>query len=68
MHDWGGAIGMTAFGAEPDRVRKIVLLNTAAFPSRDVPRRILFAGFLPRRDLGSCHEWICFSCNLDGIC
>jgi pimeloyl-ACP methyl ester carboxylesterase len=42
MHDWGGAIGMTAFGDEPERVRKIVLLNTAAFPSSDVPRRILF--------------------------
>jgi pimeloyl-ACP methyl ester carboxylesterase len=42
MHDWGGAIGMTAFGDEPERVRKIVLLNTAAFPSIDVPRRILF--------------------------
>ena len=42
MHDWGGAIGMTAFGDEPERVRKITLLNTAAFPSNDVPRRILF--------------------------
>lgn len=42
VHDWGGAIGMTAFSSAPDRIRKIVLLNTAAFPSIDVPRRILF--------------------------
>jgi haloalkane dehalogenase len=42
VHDWGGAIGMTAFADQAHRIRKIVLLNTAAFPSRDVPRRILF--------------------------
>ena len=42
VHDWGGAIGMTAFSSMPERVKKIVLLNTAAFPSKDVPRRILF--------------------------
>ena len=42
LHDWGGAIGMTAFSSTPERVKKIVLLNTAAFPSQDVPHRILF--------------------------
>ncbi len=42
LHDWGGAIGMTAFADFPEKIKKIVLLNTAAFPSRDVPRRILF--------------------------
>ena len=42
VHDWGGAIGLTAFAHQADRIRKIVLLNTAAFPSRDVPLRILF--------------------------
>ncbi|MEK9772358.1 MAG: alpha/beta fold hydrolase [Opitutae bacterium] len=42
VHDWGGAIGMTAFSSTPDRIKKIVLLNTAAFPSTDVPSRILF--------------------------
>ncbi len=41
LHDWGGAIGMTAFKDMPERVEKIVLLNTAAFPSRNVPKRIL---------------------------
>ena len=42
VHDWGGAIGMTAFSSTPDRIKKIVLLNTAAFPSSNVPLRILF--------------------------
>ena len=42
MHDWGGAIGMSAFSKTPERINRIVLLNTAAFLSQDVPRRILF--------------------------
>jgi len=42
VHDWGGAIGLTAFRDCPERVKKVVLLNTAAFPSPDVPKRILF--------------------------
>ena len=42
LHDWGGAIGMSAFSKSPERINRIVLLNTAAFPSRDVPWRILF--------------------------
>ncbi len=41
VHDWGGAIGLTAFRNLAERVDKIVLLNTAAFPSRDVALRIL---------------------------
>ncbi len=31
LHDWGGMIGMTYAVAHPDRIRRIVLLNTAAF-------------------------------------
>ena len=31
MHDWGGMIGMTWAAWNPDRVKRIVLLNTAAF-------------------------------------
>jgi len=42
VHDWGGAIGLTAFSSAPERIKKIILLNTAAFPSTDVPNRILF--------------------------
>ena len=33
---------MSAFSKTPERINRIVLLNTAAFPSQDVPRRILF--------------------------
>ena len=39
-HDWGGAIGMGAATLEPEKVGKIVLMNTGAFLSRDIPRRI----------------------------
>lgn len=31
-HDWGGMIGMTWAAAHPERVARLVLLNTAAFP------------------------------------
>ena len=41
VHDWGGAIGFNAFLDCSHRIKKIVLLNTAAFPSPDVPKRIL---------------------------
>lgn len=39
-HDWGGAIGLSAVHARRDRLRGIVLLNTAAFPPPYMPRRI----------------------------
>jgi haloalkane dehalogenase len=39
-HDWGGAIGLGAAAAEPDRFSRFVLFNTAAFRSRDMPWRI----------------------------
>ena len=32
VHDWGGMIGMAYAARYPDRIKKIVLLNTAAFP------------------------------------
>jgi 3-oxoacyl-[acyl-carrier-protein] synthase-3 len=40
VHDWGGAIGMGLATVEPSRVRRIVVTNTAAFPSRRIPWRI----------------------------
>lgn len=40
VHDWGGAIGMGLAKALPDRIGKIVLLNTAAFFLPRIPFRI----------------------------
>jgi haloalkane dehalogenase len=40
VHDWGGAIGMGWATAHPELVRRIVVLNTAAFLSPQVPLRI----------------------------
>ena len=37
MHDWGGAIGMGYAVRHPDRVKRLVLFNTAAFLSREIP-------------------------------
>ena len=31
MHDWGGMIGMAWAVRNPERVRRLVVLNTAAF-------------------------------------
>jgi cis-3-alkyl-4-acyloxetan-2-one decarboxylase len=39
-HDWGGAIGMGAAVAMPDRFARFVLLNTAAFRASRCPLRI----------------------------
>ncbi|MCP4783215.1 MAG: alpha/beta fold hydrolase [Fuerstiella sp.] len=39
-HDWGGAIGMGCAGRVPDRFRRFVLMNTAAFRSQRIPLRI----------------------------
>ena len=39
-HDWGGAIGLGAAVAMQERFARLVLLNTAAFPSNRCPWRI----------------------------
>ena len=40
MHDWGGAIGFGLLARNADRIHKIIIHNTAAFPSRRIPWRI----------------------------
>ncbi len=39
-HDWGGAIGLGAALAEPERFARFVMFNTAAFRSQRMPWRI----------------------------
>ena len=40
LHDWGGAIGMGLARRHPGRIARLVILNTAAFPSPRMPWRI----------------------------
>ncbi|WP_412462545.1 alpha/beta fold hydrolase [Halobacteriovorax sp. RT-2-6] len=40
VHDWGGAIGMGVATSRPQDVTGVILLNTAAFRSLDIPKRI----------------------------
>jgi haloalkane dehalogenase len=40
VHDWGGAIGFGLATRQPGRVGRIVVLNTAAFVSSQIPKRI----------------------------
>ena len=40
VHDWGGAIGMGLATRSPELIKKIVVMNTAAFISHDIPARI----------------------------
>jgi len=40
VHDWGGPIGMGMAVRYPERIKQIVILNTAAFNSKDIPYRI----------------------------
>jgi len=37
VHDWGGAIGMAAAARAPERIARIVVTNTAAFRSQNIP-------------------------------
>ena len=54
VHDWGGAIGMAAAAKLPDRIKRLVITNTAAFRSLAIPAsiascRIPVFGSLPVR-------------------
>jgi haloalkane dehalogenase len=40
LHDWGGPIGMGYALRHPDRVKRFVIFNTAAFPAARIPFRI----------------------------
>lgn len=40
VHDWGGAIGFGVIKKHPNLFKRIVVLNTAAFLSENIPRRI----------------------------
>jgi haloalkane dehalogenase len=40
VHDWGGAIGFGFAVQHPELIGRIVILNTAAFPSPHLPGRI----------------------------
>ncbi len=40
VHDWGGAIGMGLATRHPELIKRIVVMNTAAFVSDDIPGRI----------------------------
>ncbi len=40
MHDWGGAIGMGFAVRHPEKVKRLVIFNTAAFLSTHIPWRI----------------------------
>jgi pimeloyl-ACP methyl ester carboxylesterase len=40
VHDWGGAIGFGLARRHPERIERLVILNTAAFTSPRIPLRI----------------------------
>lgn len=40
VHDWGGAIGFGLAARHPGLVRRLVVLNTAAFAAKRIPARI----------------------------
>lgn len=40
VHDWGGAIGMGYATRNPNNIKKVVILNTGAFRSNQIPLRI----------------------------
>ncbi len=40
VHDWGGPIGLGAAVEQPERIARLVIMNTACFPPPYVPWRI----------------------------
>lgn len=40
VHDWGGAIGSGIATRAPEKIEKLVVTNTAAFRSLNIPKRI----------------------------
>lgn len=40
VHDWGGAIGLAAAVERPERIGRLVVTNTGAFPPPYIPLRI----------------------------
>ncbi|MEO6876101.1 MAG: alpha/beta fold hydrolase, partial [Opitutaceae bacterium] len=40
VHDWGGAIGFGFAAKHPELIGRLVILNTAAFTSNEIPLRI----------------------------
>jgi cis-3-alkyl-4-acyloxetan-2-one decarboxylase len=40
VHDWGGAIGMGLATRQPERIKALVVTNTAAFRSHEIPPSI----------------------------
>ncbi len=58
VHDWGGAIGFGLVTRYPELFDRIVILNTAAYPSEHIPQRI---NLLRQGRLG---EWLTRKLNL----
>ncbi|MFV9505061.1 MAG: alpha/beta fold hydrolase [Oscillochloridaceae bacterium umkhey_bin13] len=52
VHDWGGAIGMGWATQNPERVGRIIVMNTAAFLSPRLPFRIAVCRYPMIGDLG----------------
>jgi haloalkane dehalogenase len=52
VHDWGGAIGMGLATRYPHLIRRVIILNTAAFLSSDIPKRIAIC------KAGTIGEWL----------
>jgi cis-3-alkyl-4-acyloxetan-2-one decarboxylase len=42
VHDWGGAIGFGLAVRMPEKIKSIVILNTAAYPDVSIPKSIAF--------------------------
>jgi cis-3-alkyl-4-acyloxetan-2-one decarboxylase len=40
VHDWGGAIGFGVMKERPELFKRVIVLNTAAFLSQRIPKRI----------------------------
>ncbi len=57
VHDWGGAIGFGLVTRYPELFDRIVILNTAAYPSSEIPKRIDFLK-------GRFGEWLTRKFNL----
>ena len=45
VHDWGGPIGLGCAVKHPERIKKLLIFNTAGFRSKHIPFRIRICGY-----------------------
>jgi cis-3-alkyl-4-acyloxetan-2-one decarboxylase len=61
VHDWGGVIGLRFAQRHPQRIQRLVITNTAAFPLLPGKKLPIQIGFIRNSAIGG---WLCTHANI----